>query len=460
MASVSLRHVLRALPKNRLRLLEKFIRSPYHVTHPGVPELFAEFQAGLDAPETALPADDPATRRRYHLSSYLLEAVEKFLALERWEEQEHRRHCATVEGLRRLGLAEAGAAMHRYARKRLETDGHRGGEYHRAEYRLHLEAYYLSLQQGRAKTFNLQEVSDAQDIAFIAEKLRTGCMLLSHQAVAKTSYNTGLLEPILTFLDGHVYLDIPAVAVYYHGYYALLGENSDLHFHRLKALLETHGGKFSAAEVHDLYLMAINFGIRRINQSEDRYFRELFELYRSGLHHGALLENGRLSRWTYTNITGTALRLREFDWVHRFLQTYADYLPVDHRGGTVHFNMARYYYDTGRYDQAMHHLLHMDYDDVLHSLMAKVMLCKIYYERDETAALENQLDSIQVYLRRKKVLGYHRDLYTKTVRLMRKLLNLPMLNTAEREALHQEIEHAPALTERDWLLRQVKNAGS
>ena len=103
----------------------------------------------------------------------------------------------------------------------------------------------------------------------------------------------------------------------------------------------------------------------------------------------------------------------------------------------------------------MQHLLRMEYDDVLQNLVAKTMLCKIYYELDETDALENQLDSIQIYLRRKKVLGYHKDNYSAIVRFMRKLLAVNPNDVSEKEKLRRDIEQTPTLTEREWFLKRL-----
>ncbi len=466
MLSSTLLSILRALPKERMRALDKFVRSPFHVTHAGVLQLFEFLKENLDAEDLSkekmeaqlLPEEEKNPRRIYHLTNYLLETVEKFLAQEDWEKQEHQRNAATVESLRRLHLDEPATAMLRYARKRLDLDQLRGSDFHRAEYRLHWEAYHLSLQQGRAKSSNAQALSDAQDVAFICDKLRTGCLLLSHQQVTKQTYDKGLLDNVLSFLIGHPYLEIPAVAVYYHGYFAQLGgAESDEHFARLKSLLQEHTPQFSVSETHDLFLMAVNFCIRRINQREERFFREIFDLYQSGLRHGALLENGALSRWTYNNITLTGLRLSEFEWVKKFLQDYAPLLSESHREGAVNFNLARYHYETGAFREAMQHLLGIEYDDVLHNLAAKTMLCKIYFTLGETDALENQLDSIQIYLRRKKVLGYHRDNYLSIVRFIRKLLTTNPNDQAERKKLREEIKAAPALTEREWLLGEIKD---
>lgn len=457
-SSSPLLQILSALSPASLRALNKFIHSPYHVTHPGVVELFEL----LVSARSALPGDEmervrnTPPHRLYHLTNYLLEAIEKFLALEIWEQRPYEHHRATLEHLRRLKLDRASSGMLRYARKRLNTDAKRGGEYHRNDYLLRLEAYYLSQQEGRAKSANVQELADAQDVAFICEKLRTGCLLLSHEAVTKREYDKGLLDSVLQFLEGHRYLQIPAIAAYYHGYFALAGsKDADFHFSRLKTLLDEHAGLFSIAEIHDLYLMAINFCIRRINQAEERFFRDIFELYRSGLRHGALLEAGTLSRWTYNNIALTALRLREFEWVRGFLHDFAPFLPENHREGAFNFNIARYCYDTGDYQQAMQRLLRMEYDDVLQNLAAKTMLCKIYYELDETDALENQLDSIQIYLRRKKVLGYHKDNYTSFIRFMRKLLALNPNSQIQVTKLRQDVEQALTLTEREWFLKRL-----
>lgn len=396
-------------------------------------------------------------RRLYHLTNYTMETVEQFLAQETRQNAQHLQHADTIEALRHLHLEEPATQMLKYARKRLEQDTLRGLAFYQADLRLHWEAYHLSLQQGRVKTSNAQALSEAQDIAFICEKLRTGCMMLSQQVVSQQQFDKGLLQPVLQFLDGHHYLNIPVVAAYYHGYYAQLGESgTDAYFSRLKDLLQNHATQFSLSETHDLYLMAINFCIRQINQQNERFYTEIFDLYRSGLAQGALLENGVLSRFTFNNITRVGLRLQAYAWVKEFLHEYAPLLPETHREGATHFNLARYFFETGAYKEAMQHLLYIEYDDVLHNLAAKSILCKIYFNLGEYDTLENQLDSLLIYLRRKKVLGYHRDTYLTTIKFFRKLVNLNPNNAAEKERLRQEIESTPALAEREWLLKALE----
>jgi hypothetical protein len=446
--------LLAVLPKDTLRSLDKFIQSPYFVTHADTRALYQQLR---ERPGQAPKARTRAEQKRlYHCSNYLTEALETFFAVEQCKRNPHAMHLRTIEAYRSLRLHEAANAMYRYTLRRMEADTERGADYHRTAFLLHQEAIQLTGQQNRAKNVNVQDVSNALDVSFIIEKLRIGCLQQSHASVSTQSYEHGLLDLVLQFLQNHPFLQIPVVAAYYHGYYAQQGlAGSDTHFRHLKHILQQHGAAFSAAEVHDLYLMAVNFCIRRINLAEQAYLREIFDLYRSGLEQGALLEAGALSRWTYNNITATALRLQEFEWVRQFLFDYAPLLPAAHREGAQQYNLARYYYEIKQYSEAMLCLQRMEYDDVLVNLVAKILLAKIYFEQEMTDALESHLDSIQIYIRRQKVLGYHKDNYTAIIRFMRKLLAAPPRQRNARQALRAEIEAMPRLTEKEWFLKQL-----
>lgn len=455
-----LHDILKHLSPEVLRLLDKFVQSPYFVTHDGILRLYTYLRTHADthaAFETGtiykhlFPDAKEDPKRVYHLSHYLREAVEQFLAFEEIRRDEHALHVATAAALRRLKLHAESTGMLRYARKRLDNDTKRGAAYFHNDYNLLLETHLLSLQEGKSQTMNLQVLSDSQDVAFLIDKLRTGCIMLSQRNVLETTYASGLLGLVVDFLKDHPFLEIPIVAAYYHGYHAQKGgENSERHFQSLKKHIEENGRQFATNEIQDLSLLALNYAIGRLNRGEDRYFREVFELYQSGLKHGALLENGQLSRWTYNNITATALRLQEYTWLEQFLIGYQPLLPENHRDAAFHFNMARYCYDLGQRREALGHLLHREYDNVLQNLQSRVLMCKIYYELGEWDALDNQIDSLQIYLRRQKGIGYHRAIYGNIARMMRKLVN-----STDRERLRAEIETVPELPEREWLLKQV-----
>ena len=98
----------------------------------------------------------------------------------------------------------------------------------------------------------------------------------------------------------------------------------------------------------------------------------------------------------------------------------------------------------------------MDFDDVLHNLIAKAMLAKMYWETQEIDALESLLASFAAYLRRKRqVSDQQRAAYQNFVRFMRRLQALPPGKKAARTALKEEIANTALVAEKDWLIRML-----
>ena len=177
-----------------------------------------------------------------------------------------------------------------------ETAPYRDEHYLRNEYLLQLEKY--TFQEGKKRTteMNLQEVSDALDTTFLADKLRQSCLMLFHQAVYKADYRIGMLEEVLQYLERNQMLDSPAISVYYYIYKSITEKEAQPFFVRLRSEIELKGHLFPHHEIRDIYLMTINYCIRKMNTGEASYVREAFELYRTGIEEGILIESGIISR--------------------------------------------------------------------------------------------------------------------------------------------------------------------
>ena len=180
MKSFPVLEIIQSLPKERLKLLEKFMQSPFWVTHKGAMDFFGYLKNNL-SDETAFDKDKIAQAlnitpdRVYHLNNYVLEAVENFLACMEWNTEPHLQHLHTVRSLRQLNLEEPAEKMLRYARRELDSSPERSTDWLQTDYLWRLESFRTSRQQGRAKDFNLQDLANTQDIAFVAARLQTGC---------------------------------------------------------------------------------------------------------------------------------------------------------------------------------------------------------------------------------------------------------------------------------------------
>ncbi|MEM1218185.1 MAG: hypothetical protein AAGH79_04710, partial [Bacteroidota bacterium] len=196
---------------------------------------------------------------------------------------------------------------------------------------------------------------------------------------------------------------------------------------------------------------------RSWNLGRKRYMQDLFELYQNGLQAQVFVENGQLSRFTYNNIIIAGLKRKAFDWVYQFIYDYKDQLEEKHRESSFRYNLAKYYFDKGDYQGAMPLLLQWEYNDVLQNLNAKIMLAKMYYETEERESLEHALNSFQTYIYRKKILGYHRDIYLNFAQFLRKVLMVNPYDKNSIGTLRTAIQEQKALTEREWLVQQLEN---
>lgn len=242
---------------------------------------------------------------------------------------------------------------------------------------------------------------------------------------------------------------IPAVEAWHVSYLALQEPDHPTHFDQLKMQLNRHGDVFPDTDLRDLYILALNVCIRRINAGDKKHMREAFDLYRAGLQRSVFLENGWLSKFTYRNVLNIAVALHEWDWALAYLQEFRAYLPPKERENIFQYNLATFYFRQKDYAQALALLPYVELHDTLENFDSRRMLLLMYFERKEWQALKYLLDSFGIYLQRHKEGGYHRDMYLNLVRFLKKMTAQPVRDEEKRSQLRAEIMAATHLAERE-----------
>jgi hypothetical protein len=319
------------------------------------------------------------------------------------------------------------------------------------------ELYEENAVGKRTETFNLQEISDLMDASFVAKKLRHACFSLSHQAVFKVEYQTGLLHQVLDFVEKDTNLQkLPAIALYFHCYRFLTLPNGEEDFRVFRAILAKEENAFPEVEIRSLYRLALNFCIKKINASDSSFYQETMTLYKAVLDKGFLLENGFLSRFSYNNIVVLALKINELAWAEQFIHDYKPKVERAHREALFALNLARIVYLRKDYKAALLHLQNADYKDLIHNLSAKTLQMKIFFELEETDLLEAHLSSMEKFIRRHMGLTYHRESFTHFIRLTRQILQTPSNDLDGKKQLKKAILETPSLSEKEWLLERLE----
>ena len=463
MQKIKVINILRSLSKEELRQLDKFVRSPVHNRHERVISLFKILRSYLpnrienlksEKLFHALFPNEPVNlQKMHHVSSYLLKVVEEFLAWREWKKNDTDFNYYLLKAFHSHRLNQAFQKSIDQLRANLGEMPIRDSTFLRQKFMLEEEWFNHARTISNNRDFRLQELSDALDVSFIAEKLKTACILLSNQAVIKTEYDIGLLDEILAYLENHHLLEFPAISVYYHACRTLSNFEDDVSFQKLKEQLSEHGGKFTSQELYDLYIFAINYCIRRINKGEAVFMEKVFELYKTGMDSEIFIQSGVIPPRTYSNIVMAGLRSHAYEWIEKFIFKYKNTLPENQRDGFFNYNLARLYFEKNDYSKAMPLLLQMEYDDILLTCLGKILLAQMYFEQKETEALNSLLQSFKIYIKRKKMLGYHRESYLNFINLLGKL-NL-YKNEKNNINIKSEILKTKRVAEKEWLLGQI-----
>ena len=451
---------LAALSARERQDLHRWVQSPAFNRRPEVERLFDWINARLDgepggvvwekaAAHRQLSVDEPGLR---HAMSFLFRLIKQYLAWREWSADPEATGLYLCRALRKKGLTQVFAKEFKPfeqapAAPLLHAD------FYLQRYKLHFEHWEAQHRTGNTEAMPLQ-TADASFGNFVAiTALRHGCAALDKPGLPDPEQLAWLPETLAAVETGR-FGEVPAVQVYYHCF-KIMQSGEAAHFHALKALLAEHDGLLPQQELRDVYLVAINFCIKKLNAGARAFIREALDLYRAGLERNVIPDNGILSKATYQNILLLALALEEWAWARDFLENYRARLPSAERHNTYHFNLALYFFRKKDYRAAQDILRRVAFRDVFHNLDARRMLVRIYYDTGAHTALDSLLHSFRIYLQRHRNIGYHRDLNANFVRMVQRLVRLEPGDAAARAKLEHRVATERFLAEREWLLEQV-----
>ncbi len=466
MTSSPLLDIFKHLTKQDRRALQDFLNSPFHNKRKEVILLFNYIDKNGDTPlnlkkesvfkhifPDVSAYDDKAIR---YTMSFLLKCIEEYLVYNELKNNDLENGIRLNKALRLRGADKAYEKALKENFHLLAAQPHRSTDFHLQSFQLLTEEYQYRHQKQRSGELRLQAISDSLTDAFATELLKQACVMHSHKSVAPTTYEQVFLETIVEKIESGAYKCPPSVSAYFQAYKALTDTTQLADFQRLKETIIKNSALFPLNEIRDLYLLAINFCIKKLNSGERIFEIEALELYKNGLENGAILENGQLSPYTYKNVMMLALKQGEYAWAEQFLQNFKKHLPERERENLFKYNLALYYFRLKNYPKAMDLLQEVTLKEVLFNLDARRVLMCIYYELSEFAALDSLLESFTVYLHRQKVIGYHKNSYQNLIKFVKKLLSLDFKNEVLKAQLKDEINNTKELTERDWLLEQLE----
>lgn len=454
--------------KNKFR---KYLRSPYFNKSEELVTLFNEISLrqekqkinSIDKKElwkiiNGKQAYDDVRFRKY--CSDLLKLVEGFLTQEVLEARPLDKINYLMEGLTEKRFEKIQNSVINSSGKLSNKTKLRSADFYYQQYKIEKSIYVLNeYETRRSDRTNIESISDNLDKFYIAEKLRLICAVATQQNIVNHEYQIDFIDEIRKYLNNDKYHDVPPIALYSQILLTLSEQDKEEHYFQLKRYLDQYGLLFPKHEARDvLYMAAQNYCIRKINQGNQKFLKELFILYQDLLEKEIILGDGELSPWYFRNIVVIALRLGEFEWTEKFINRYHVFLPETFKENAVTFNLAQVYFYQKKYDKVIHQLQNVEYEDVTYNLNSKSMLLATYYETDEIEPLVSLMESFRTYLNRHKEIPQSRKVhYQNLIKYAKRLLKIMPNDQKAIQKLKIEIgENKNYIASYNWLNDKIK----
>ena len=329
-----------------------------------------------------------------------------------------------------------------------------------------IDEYQLT-QPTRDFNENLQLKNDELDLFYVATKVKIASDMASRNLVIQGNYDCHFLDEVLEQIESNFefYQNYPAITVYYNVIQTMTNKDEAYYF-QLKDLLANNLSVFPKEELRVLYDYARNYCIRKINQGNSTYYKEILSLYQFLLDKQIIFKNGYLTQWDYKNIVTVGMRLKEYDWTNRFIHKYKIQLPPSEQENAYIYNMAVYHYEQKAYEKSLLMLHEVRFTDASYHIGAKIIQLKSYYELDESEAFYSLIETFRIYIiRNKKLSDYRKKANLNFLKLAQKtfkfrdetfIFNKKTLEE-KRKLLQNEIENLTPLINKTWISQVIDN---
>ncbi len=389
------------------------------------------------------------------LVSQLFKKVENIIASQEIEKSTHEKNRVLLKFYQDLGLQKHYATQAKKTELFFQSDKIKDNAQLDAQIEYESLKFDYLLEQKRNQDLNLQKILDLTDLAYFAKKLKYICNALAHQSVYEISYDLGIMAQIELYLTPEIVESHPAIALYYSCYKMLQNPDDKSKFEKYISDIKKYQGYFRNEEMRNIYLLGINMCIKHLNKGNKAYAKIGLGLYEEGLNKKYLLVNNKITRYTYRNIAMMAIRVDDFEWAENFTENYRDFLRAKDKKSAYHFNKALINYNRKQLDAALDNIIEADFNDHLINLAAKTLQAKIYFELEQMDLLDSHLDSMEMYIIRKKVLGYYKENYRNIISYIRKMIRLNPYEQKRKDILSEKVSSEKVLTERSWFLKQL-----
>lgn len=481
--------LLEKFNKKELRELQKYIQCElFHLNkkqHQKVIELFqiliaSKFKSPKIEKETIykklFKTKKIDIKKLNHHITWAIDLVEKYLVHKYLSNNQIEYELLLLESLKKRNLENPFLQLKNKIEKKLDTEKEKGSTYFYSQYKVADLSLWLNNIRDKDTTYINGEFESAitsLDFFYLVNQFDFACHTLNISRIVNAErFDSPLFLKVTDILLQTDYGESTLIQIYWNAY-QMLTTNQESYYKTLKSLLFKNYSILPEYHHFNLFQYIQNYCIAKINEGNSHYYSDIWEICIFRLEKALIKE---LTIAAYKNLitTGVMLALKKETLniadVLQFIKEYTGKLPenVQKEAKTYGQSYISFYQDNFQ-AVAKKLIISPDpltlykFEDIYYRIDARRLLIMTYFCLEEDDNFDKMCNNLNTFLDERKDFIPELEI-TKNRQFLifiKKLFWLP-INKKEKEKqnqlqqIKQEIEACQQVSDKKWLLKQIK----
>jgi len=230
-------------------------------------------------------------------------------------------------------------------------------------------------------------------------------------------------------------------------------------FFKLKELLLKNINSLDRAEVYGLFISLEAFCMRKINEGNLFFIKEIFGIYKIEIEKDfyKFSETSPVTFMKFRNTYLTALRLKEFDWANKFIQKFKSDLIESDKENVLNVAYAMISFENGEFEKTLEYIADISPSQLYMKIDVRNLTIMSYYELGYTESVLSAIDSFRHFLSGNAAIS--ETMKESNFRFINSLYKLLLVNEKNKQIKLTRLKESlmPFIGERriEWLLEKT-----
>ena len=236
--------------------------------------------------------------------------------------------------------------------------------------------FYPSTERIAKKSSKIYEAMNFLDHFYAIKKMQYSCELFNRSQILQDS-----IIPILFYKEIKELFQLDSICFQLYKIASDLIEQKEISlFFQLKNLYFNNYLKLDKRDQSIIFHYLINHASYRVKLGEDEFNKEIFLVYKHGIHQQFMIVNSYFDKSSFINIVIIATKNKEFEWGEKFIKKWQNYLMPKIQLDTILICKAYILFEKNKIDETIKLLAEVNSVNFHYSIRANILLISCYLE--------------------------------------------------------------------------------